>query len=483
MTRTLNLKGAACAALAAAATLSTAAPACAEVFRTSPGGHRVVHVPRDKSVAFHLDRPASRIVVAQPELASVRATGGSSFYIQGRELGSTNLLVYGSGGQLTEVLDVRVGYDANGLEQDMSIAFPGEQIQVRSLGSGLLLSGNVSNSGVAARARALAERYAPNAVTSQLVAAASQEVVLEVRIMEAARSVVRDLGINNAIQNGSFQFFTGTGLLGADAATGVLNLTGGSGNTSIDNQLLAMEAKGMVRTLARPNLVALSGEKASFLAGGEFPYPVPQGSNGSGLTFTLEFRKYGVKLDFKPTVQDNGLIRLEVEPEVSKLDPTNSVRINGSVVPGLITRNTKTVVELRSGSALAIGGLYQNEYQNDVSQVPGLGEIPVLSALFRSARWRRAETELVIIVTPRLAQQADYASARAKVTPPGSEPSTTDLLLRGKSLDRPVAAIPPGPDATGPAPQPTADAKAAATTANAAPKKTGWRDRVKGWLR
>jgi pilus assembly protein CpaC len=482
MNRSL-MKRTLCAALAAATALSSAAPAFAEVFRTSPGGHRVVFVPRDQSVAFHLDRPASRIVVAQPELASVRATGSSSFYIQGKELGSTNLLVYGSGGQLSEVLDVRVGYDAQGLEQDMAVAFPGEQIQVRALGTGLLLTGNVSNSGVVARAKALAERYAPGAVTSQLVAAASQEVVLEVRIMEAARSVVRDLGISNAIQNGSFQFFTGTGLLGADAATGTLNLSGGSGKTSIDSQLVAMEAKGLVRTLARPNLVALSGEKASFLAGGEFPYPVPQSSNGVSTTFTLEFRKYGVKLDFKPTVEDNGLIRLEVEPEVSKLDPTNSVRINGSIIPGLITRNTKTVVELKSGAALAIGGLYQNEYQNDVSQLPGLGEIPVLSSLFRSARWRRAETELVIIVTPRLAQQGDYDAAQARTTPPGSEPSTADLLLRGKSLDQPIAKLPPAPT---PAPAPTAGADpaaGAATTAAAEPKKVGWRDRVKGWLR
>ena len=482
MTCSMTLRRALCAAAAAVATLSTAAPALAEVFRTSPTGHRVVYVPRDKSVAFHLDRPASRIVVAQPELATVRATGGSSFYIQGRELGSTNLLVYGSGGQLSEVLDVRVGYDAVGLEQDMAVAFPGEQIQVRSLGSGLLLSGSVSNSGVAARAKALAERYAPGAVTSQLIAAASQEVVLEVRIMEAARSVLHDVGVNTAIQNGSFQFFTGAGLLGADAATGILNLTGGSGNTSIDVQLAALEAKGLVRTLARPNLVALSGEKASFLAGGEFPYPVPQGGTGLQTTITLEFRKYGVKLDFKPVVQDNGLIRLEVEPEVSKLDPTNSVRINGSLVPGLITRNTKTVVELRSGSALAIGGLYQNEYQNDMRQVPGLGDIPVLSALFRSARWRRAETELIIIVTPRMVQPSDHEYAQATTTPPGSEPSTAELLLRGKSLDHPVGRMPPGADAKASA-APVAKADAAPAATAQAGAKPGWRERMKGWLR
>jgi len=482
MTRSTNMKRALCAAVAAATALSAAAPSLAEVFRTSPGGHRVVYVPRDKSVAFHLDRPASRIVVAQPELASVRATGGSSFYIQGRELGDTNLLVYGPNGQLSEVLDVRVGYDAQALEQDLAIAFPGEQIQVRPLGGGVLLTGNVSNTGVAARAKALAERFAPQAVTSQLTTDNSQEVVLEVRVMEVSRSIVHDLGISHAIQNGSFQFFAGSGLLGADSPSGVLNLTGGSGSTSIDNQIQLLEGKGLVRTLARPNLAALSGEKASFLAGGEFPYPVPQIANGSTPTVTLEFRKYGVKLDFKPVVQDNGLIRLEVEPEVSKLDPTNAVKINGFLVPALITRNTKTVVELKDGASLAIGGLYQNEYQNDMRQLPGIGEIPVLSALFRSARWRRGETELVIIVTPRIAKPADFDRAAAQVNPPGAEPSTADVLLRGKSLDRPIPSVPPSqdPNPTAGPTTPVTDGKAAAADPKA---KLSLGQRVKGWLR
>jgi pilus assembly protein CpaC len=433
LTRTLAGALVGAAALAAVATASSA-----EVYRTTPTGHRVVYVPRDKSVAFHLDRPASRIVVAQPDTAVVRATGGDSFYIQGRELGETNLLVYGANGRLSEILDVRVGYDPQALQQDLAIAFPGQDIRVRSLGEGLLLIGHVADTGVAARAKALAERFAPQSITSQLTVGASQEVILEVRVLEATRSVLHDVGVSAAIQNNSFQFLTGSGLLGADPATGVLNLTGAAGSTSIDVQLAVLEAKGLVRTLAKPNLVALSGEKASFLAGGEFPYPVPQIANGNTPTITLEFRKYGVKLDFKPIVQDNGLIRLEVEPEVSKLDQTNSIKINGFVVPGLITRNTHTVVELRNGASLAIGGLYQRDYQNDMRQVPGLGDVPVLGALFRSARWRRAETELVIIVTPRLAEAADFTKAQGTTTLPGEEPSDKDLLLRGKSLDRPI---------------------------------------------
>lgn len=426
------------AALAGAATLSAATSAPAEVFRTTPTSHRVVYVPRDKSVAFHLDSPPSRIVVTQPDTAVVRATGGSSFYIQGKELGETNLLVYGAGGRLSEVLDVRVGYDAQALQEDLAVAFPGEDVKVRPVGEGVLLTGHVSNTGVAARVKALAERFAPQSVTSQLSVGASQEVVLEVRVLEASRSVLHDVGVNLAVQNSSFQFVTGSGLLSGNSPAGVLTLTGGSGGTTIDAQIQALESKGLVRTLARPNLVAISGEKASFLAGGEFPYPVPQSSGTGTNTITLEFRKYGVKLDFKPEVEDNGLIRLEVAPEVSKLDQTNSIKISGFTVPGLITRNTQTVVELRSGASLAIGGMYQRDYQNDVSQVPGLGNIPVLGALFRSVSWRRGETELLIIVTPKLVENADFAKAEAAKTIGGDEPSEKDLLLKGKSLDQPI---------------------------------------------
>ena len=427
-------------ALACALALGAALPAPAEVLHSQAARHRVIYVPRDKSLAFHLDGRASRIVVAQPDVASVTATGGDSFYVQGKYLGETNPLVYGPGGQLAEVIDVRVGYDPQVLQDELAAVFPDEPIEVRSLGQSLLLVGEVSNTGVAARAQALAEKYAPQAVTSNLIARNSQEVVLEVRVLEASRSLLHDLGVNLNIANRSFQFASGTGLLGADTPQGVLNLFGGVGKTTIDAQLQALESKGLVRTLARPNLVALSGEKASFLAGGEFPYPVPQASGGTSATttITLEFRKYGVKVDFRPVVEDNGLIRLEVEPEVSKLDPSNAIQVNGFTVPALITRNTHTVVELKNGASLAIGGLYQRDYQNDLSQVPGLGEIPVLSSLFRSARWRRAETELVIIVTPRLAEAADFSRAEAQRTAPGSEPGAGQLLLFGKALDKPL---------------------------------------------
>jgi pilus assembly protein CpaC len=373
----------------------------------------------------------------------VVATTSESFYIQGKELGETNLLIYGPGGRLAEVVDVRVGYDPQVLEDELAAVFPGENIRVRTLGPNLMLAGDVSSSGVAARAQALAEKFAPGAWTSSLTVRASDEVVLEVRVIEADRSMLHDLGVKLNVQNHSFQFASGNGLIGADTPQGVLNLFGGAGHTTIDAQLEALEQKGVVRTLARPNLVALSGEKASFLAGGEFPYPVPQTGSGSTTTITIEFRKYGVKVDFKPVVEDNGLIRLEVEPEVSKLDPTNSIRVNGFSVPGLITRNTHTTVELKDGASLAIGGLYQHEYQNDVAQLPAIGNIPVIGGLFRSARWQRNETELVIIVTPRLVRSSDLEKAAAQVEPAGEEPTPGEFFTRGVVTTKPIPSTPP----------------------------------------
>jgi len=412
----------------------SAGPAPAEVFSSEAAPSRVIFVPRDKSLSFRLDGPASKIVVAQPDTAQIVATTDHSFYVRGKELGSTNLLVYGAGGRLKEVIDIRVGYDAQALQDDLAAAFPDEGVRVQNLGEGLLLLGEVSSTGVAARAKALSDKFAPEAVTSALTVRASEQVVLEVRILEATRSALQDIGFSGAIGNSSWGLAFGNGLIGNSPPNGVLTLRGGSGDTSIDLTLAALEEKGVVRTLARPNLVALSGEKASFLAGGEFPFPVPNGRD----SVTIEFRPYGVKLNFQPVVQENGLIRLQVEPEVSALDPTNSLRLAGITVPALTVRRTNTTVELRGGDSLAIGGLFQRDYANALKQLPGLGEVPVLSALFRSTRWKRNETELIIVVTPRLAAAEDFAAAKVAAVS-GREPSAIDLLLNGQALDRPLA--------------------------------------------
>jgi len=435
MPRTLS--AALCASLALLSATAIATPAFADAFSSEAAPSRVILVPRDKSLSFRLDEPATKIVVAQPDIAEVVATTDRSFYVRGIDTGSTNLLVYGPGGRLLEVIDVRVGYDAKALQSDIDIALPNENVKVQPLGEGLLLTGSVSTASVAARAKAMADKFAPDGVTSALIVNASQEVVLEVRVMEATRSALQDAGFAAAITSGNTTFNYGSGLIGNTPANGVLTFATHAGVNGINASLQALEEKGIVRTLARPTLVAVSGGKASFLAGGEFPYPVPQGLN----QITLDFRTFGVKLDFSPTVQDNGLIRLAVAPEVSQLDTTNSIKIDGVQVPGLITRKADTTVEIRDGDSLAIGGLFLHTYTNDLRQFPGLGDIPILGALFRSARWARNETELVIIVTPHLvtARDFDQAAKTKNAALGGSEPDAAKFMLMGKeSLQKPM---------------------------------------------
>ena len=428
-----NLTPAICASLTVLTATLGAAPAMADAMASETAPARVINVPKDKSLSFRLDEPAAKIVVAQPDIAEVVATTDRSFYVRGIESGSTNLLVYGAGGRLIEVIDVKVGPDAAVVQQAIAEALPSEHIQVRNLGQGVLLTGQVSTPGAARRAKNIAERASPAGVTSMLRVTSAQ-VVLEVRILEANRSVMRDIGMGANFSNGSFNFVFGNGLIGNSPPNGLLSLTGKGGHTTFNAQLEALEEKGAVRTLARPNLVALSGEKASFLAGGEFPFPVPAGNN----LITIEFRPYGVKLNFTPTIQDDGLIRLAVEPEVSALDITNTLKINSITIPALTVRRTNTTVELRSGESLAIGGLFQHGYENDLKQIPGLGELPILSALFRSTRWKRNESELLIIVTPRLQTQADLDQARTR-TISGVEAGPFDFMLNGQALDKPMA--------------------------------------------
>jgi pilus assembly protein CpaC len=435
MTRTL-LGAMACAFALATAASALPTLAMAEELRSESAPRRSIHVPRDKSLSFRLNMPASRIVVAQPEIAKVTATSDRSFYVQGMDFGSTNMLVFGPGGRLQEVLDIRVGYDADGLQQDLIAAFPNEPLRVRNLGEALMLMGEVSDTGVQYKAEAIAKRYAPDGLISRVSVRASQQVILEVRVLEATRSALQDIGVRALIGNNSWAvgIGSGNGLVGAGAPTGALAVSGGWGNVSLEAQLTALEEKGVIRTLARPNLVAIPGQTATFHAGGEYPYPVPQRDD----LISLEFRKYGVALAFMPIVQDNGLIRLEVEPEVSQLDFTNTLRVEGFTVPGLIVRKTHTTVELKDGQALAIGGLFQREYTNAMRQVPGFGEVPVLGALFRSSRWKKAETELIVIVTPRFATKGDLDQAAATHWPPGREPAARELIFEGKALDKPI---------------------------------------------
>jgi len=403
---------------------------------------RSIIVAKDKSAAFHLDYPVSEIVVSQPEMVQLVATTDHSFYIRGKVLGVTNLLIYDHPHHLAQVIDVRVGQDIEALQEDLAKALPGEHITACNMAGGILLTGTASTGAVAARAAAIAEHYAPKEVSSSLSITADQQVMVEVRMIEANRTSLQDIGFNLSASNpsGSFTASAGSanGLQSGLTPQGVISGTTKLGDVSITASLAALEQKGVVRTLAKPDLVAMSGEEASFLAGGEFPYPVP---NGLG-SVTVEFRQFGVKLNVTPVVEDNGEIRMKIAPEVSQLDPAHSVTISGFNLPALTISKASTTVELRDGQSFAIAGLYQRGYNTAVDSVPGLGNLPVLGQLFRSSNWQHDQTELVIIVTPHLAAPTDRFDQQPNPLA-GNAPSSIDQILVGL-LDRPEAV--PGKD-------------------------------------
>jgi pilus assembly protein CpaC len=283
---------------------------------------------------------------------------------------------------------------------------------------------------MADRALAVAKGMAGEAVVNAMQIAPSQQVMLEVRFLEVARTAGRDLGINLflANNNGNRGFNTGApgftspvtqaspgagGVPIFTTAGTLLNTTTGpfatilanvisNGHGSLDALVTALEQKGLIRRLAEPNLVALSGDTARFLAGGEFPVPVPAQTSSGAPTVTIEYKKFGVELAFVPTVLSRGVINLRIEPSVSEPDFTNAIQISGTTVPSLTVRNTRTTVELRDGQSFAVAGLLQTKNTRAISQVPWVGSIPVLGALFRSSDYQQQETDLVVIVTPHL---------------------------------------------------------------------------------
>lgn len=402
-------------------------PAAAQTSSSFAAASQTIMVPKNKSAAFHLDGAVGKLVIAQPDIAEIVATTDQSFYIRGKALGSTNVLVYDPHQRLTRVIDVEVGYDAAGLQSDISKTLPDEHILVSCLSDGLLLTGEASNSTVAERALSLAEQMAPKAVTSAIRVRDAQQIALDVRVVEVNRTALEDFGIdvNAANGTGNIVFSAAQGLVGSPTPAGTLTVGPRLGYGSLTATLRALEQKGQARTLAKPNLVALSGQDASFLAGGEVPVPVPNGLTG----VTIEYRQFGVQLAFTPTLFPDEMIRLKVAPEVSQLDPAHGVTLAGYNVPALTVRRASTTIELRDGQSFAIAGLFQHSYSNTLNQLPGVSQLPVIGALFRSANWQRNETELVIIVTPHL------VTGEPPLPPdPGAsarEPSAIDLILQG----------------------------------------------------
>lgn len=391
-------------------------------------------VPLHKSQVLRVDVPFTELLIGNPEIADVLALSDRSLYLLGKTLGATSLTIYGRGKRLIAVVDVVVGPDVEGLKSKLFELLPRESVEVRAVNGAVALGGTVSSAPQLSKVLAIAERFAPDAVTNLMSVRGSQQVMLKVRFVEVSRTALKRLGVNLDLFDGDFSFTSGDAFLGVGAvaqgdAFAAALASGNIGALGLRLLFEALETKGMAKTLAEPNLIALSGDTASFLAGGEFPIEVAQSGAGvaGDAAITIEFKEFGISLSFTPTVLDDGLINLVVRPEVSALD--FSVAVNGT--PGLTTRRATTTVELRDGQAFAIAGLLQEDFQDTVRQVPLLGDLPVLGALFRSSAYQRNESELVIIVEPHLVRPVaagTLATPADRLVPP----SDIDLFLHGR---------------------------------------------------
>ncbi len=389
-----------------------------------------VRVTRGKPQTVRTNKPFSEIVVGDPDIANVEPLTDNSFYILGNNIGTTGIALFGRDKQLIGQMDIEVSYDTTSLKKVLRARLPGSNIKVSTANGRIVLSGGAKDAPSVARAKEIAEKYGDE-VLSSLAVTSSQQVQLEVRFIEASRNRSKEIGIRWDVLGRRFSSTLGAGGLvsGASPFGAVLGTVLSTGNISVDALINALEEKGLARRLAEPNLVALSGQTASFLAGGEFPIPVAQGNNGS---VTVEFKKFGVGLEFTPTVLKDGIINLEIAPEVSEIDFANSVNFGEVEIPSLIVRRAKTTVQLRDGQSFVMAGLLQNSREVSRRQLPWLSDIPVLGALFRSVSYRRKETDLVIIVTPRLVKPIEPGKrilTPLSATLPGND---IDIFLRGK---------------------------------------------------
>ncbi len=415
--------------------------AIAETLRiVNRGTATSLNVPMNRAVVVESDVPFSELSIANPGIADISSLSDRTIYVLGKSPGITTLTLLDGTGQLITNVEVKVAADVTEFKERLRQILPGERIEVRTANDGIVLSGVVSSSQRLQRALDLAERYAPERVSNLMSVGGVQQVMLKVRFAEMQRNVSKSLSSSLAFSGGNVT--GGTGRLNNQGA--VTNALGGNipfandnagailfgfnaGSVQVGLLIEALERKGVVRTLAEPNLSALSGQEATFLAGGEFPIPVAQEDNN----ISIEYKPFGIQLKFVPRVVDADIINLELNAAVSAVDPTNSVTLNGFSVPAFIRRETSTTVELRDGESFAIAGLIQDDFIDNAGQIPWLGDVPVLGALFRSSDYQRSQTELVIIITAHLVTPT-RGEALALPTDRVKPPSEKGLFLFGQ---------------------------------------------------
>jgi pilus assembly protein CpaC len=365
----------------------------------------------NKSQVITTKLPYKTLNVSNPEIADVNRVNDYEILVTAKKPGNTQLIVWDVAG-VSQNVDVTVQSDLEALQAQLDKIFPGVGIQATNVNGTIALRGRVKNAAVAEQAMAVASPYSDK-VLNFLEMGGGQQVMLQVRFAEVSRTASSQLGFAGGTRGSSHQFgaINGPGgspigaVANGDESTlnPAINIFAGGqiGGTAFEAFVQALRRNNLLRVLAEPNLIAISGESASFLAGGEFPIPVPQSGEG-GNTITIEYKQFGVKLNFVPTVLGDGKIRLKVEPEVSDLDYSRSVSFQGFTIPGLTKRTVSTTIELNEGQSFAVAGLLNNRIVASKDVTPLLGDLPIVGALFRSVRYERSETELVVIVTPRV---------------------------------------------------------------------------------
>jgi pilus assembly protein CpaC len=401
----------------------------------------------NRAVVVESETPFAELSIANPGIADISTLSDRSIYVLGKTPGRTTLTLLSADGRLISNVEVHVTPDIAEFKERLRQILPTEPIEVRTANDGIVLSGTVSSIASLDRALDLAQRYAPERVSNLMSVGGTQQVMLKVRFAEMQRSVAKNLsssiGVRGTAAGGNLGVISGTGNFTAPGAinnafnTGTLPLNGEAagalglgftaGNLQFAVLLEALESKGVVRTLAEPNLTALSGQEAKFLAGGEYPIPVRDDEGGIG----IEYKPFGVELNFTPRVVDGNIINLAINAAVSSIDGTITVQNAGFTINAFKRRETSTTVEMRDGESFAIAGLLQDDFRNLNGQVPWLGDIPILGALFRSADFQRAQSELVIIVTPHLVTPT-RGEALALPTDRVRLPTEKEFFLFGK---------------------------------------------------
>lgn len=427
----------------------------------APAGHAQVVQSKGEDMALEVGKgalvrlpaPTSNIFIADSNIADVQVKSPRLVYVFGKKPGDTTLYAVGNNDEVIYNATVRVSHNISRVNDAIQEFMPNANVSLKSVKGTLVMTGNVDSSAKAADLNQLALELVGDEekIMNRVQVAGPSQVNLRVKVAEVSRNVVKELGFNwQSTLNGSNTFFgiaTGRQVFEqtVDPITGMpvrnflLNSgDGGSyvgswqtGNLDLNTLIDALNTNGLVSILAEPNLTAMSGETASFLAGGEFPIPVPQAGSDGGSTITIEYKNFGVGLAFTPTVMSDKRINLKVAPEVSQLSSAGALVTDGFSVPSLTTRRAETTVELGSGQSFAIAGLLQNNINRSVSKFPGLGDIPILGQLFRSDRFERNETELVIVVTPYIVNPVSKPQMAAP-TDGLKAPSDHERLIEGQ---------------------------------------------------